>query len=43
LSNPTITIHDAVTGETVEREMSEEELAAYEAIIANAPPLPGAE
>jgi hypothetical protein len=43
LSNPTITIYDALTGKTVEREMSDEELAAYEAIIANAPALLSAE
>ena len=29
---PTITIHDALTNETIEREMNEEEAAVYEAI-----------
>lgn len=28
MTNPNITIHDAATGETVEREMTDDELAA---------------
>lgn len=31
MKNPTITIHNAETGETVEREMNEQELAQFEA------------
>jgi hypothetical protein len=38
-----ITQHNAMTGETVVREMTDEEYAQYEASIANAQPLPSAE
>jgi len=31
MSNPTITIHNAETGEIIKREMNAEELAQYEA------------
>ena len=34
MTNPTIKIHNAETGEVVEREMNAEELASYETAIA---------
>lgn len=37
---PEITIYDCITDETVVREMTEEEYANYEAVIADAQPLP---
>jgi hypothetical protein len=38
-----ITEHDAITGDTVVREMTEQEYAQYEADIANYEPLPSVE
>jgi hypothetical protein len=43
MTNPTITIFDALTGEVTEREMTQEEMKAHEAIIANNPVLPSPE
>ena len=43
MTNPTITIFDALTGEVTEREMTAEEAAAHEAIISNTPTLPSPE
>jgi len=43
MSNPTITIFDASTGEVIEREMTAEEAAAHEAIISNTPSMPSAQ
>jgi hypothetical protein len=43
MKNAIITIHDCITGETVVREMTDEENAEYEAIIANSPALPDLE
>jgi len=40
MTNPIITIFDALTGQVVEREMTAEEAAAHEAIISNTPTLP---
>jgi hypothetical protein len=40
MSNPLITIFDVVTGEITEREMTQEETAAHEAIIASSPIMP---
>jgi hypothetical protein len=42
-SKPTIRDHDALTGITEEREMTDEEYAQYEADIADPEPLPDAE
>lgn len=37
---PEITIHDCITGETIVREMTEEEFANYEAVLADSTALP---
>ena len=41
--NPLVTIIDALTGEVIEREMTPEEVAAHEALIANTAALPSAD
>ena len=43
MTNPTITIFDALTGQVVEREMTAEEAEAHEAIISNTATLPSPE
>jgi hypothetical protein len=43
MSNPNITIHDVSTGVETVREMTNEEYAQYEALIADHQPLPSAE
>jgi hypothetical protein len=43
MSKPLITIHDALTGITEVREMTDEENAQHEADIANSQPLPNAD
>ena len=43
MSKPLITIHNAHTGITEVREMTEEEYAQHETDIANAQPLPSVE
>lgn len=40
MGTPQITVHDALTGETIEREMNDDELAQYEADKAAAPTYP---
>jgi hypothetical protein len=40
MEKPITVIHDVATGETIEREMTDEEFEAYEALIANSTALP---
>ena len=43
MTNPNITFYDGLTGLTETREMTDEEFAEHEEIIATAPSLPSAE
>ena len=43
MERPRITGYDCFTGEHIDREMTDEEFAEYEAIIPNAQPLSSAE
>ena len=43
MERPRITGYDCFTGEHIDREMTDEEFAEYEALIANSPALPSAE
>jgi hypothetical protein len=43
MSKPIVTEYDAITGVTVNREMTPEEISEHEAVIANSPNLPSVE
>lgn len=43
MEKPITVIHDVATGETIEREMTDEEFEAYKALIVTSEPVPSAE